>query len=361
MSTEHRQPPLRPAPPRPPHARTLEPTASVAGGPGTHPGNWPHNARIVAGCLHDRRTRGPPGRAAGACAPGRPRSRRAGRPSRPPCGRGRRWTAGCGHWPARLPGRRPAAVARRLAVGNPPQRLPDAQLEGRPGRCQRQVEGCALAGEVLVQLPGGVGERTRIERPVGADPRPPGVWRQIDAGQASPVADHQQVAERAGKHRVEGARPGHGRLSVLHAVPARSAAGVAPEPRQPGAGDGLLQRSSTPKHPPRLPVIQLTGDPGDPALGGGTLTERRAAAEPGPENGPPQPMNDGEPPAPLQSGVSPADQRAGSPRFRGWSARRGVTVAACGLALLGLVGTVRSYIAMGTSIRRRHHLRANPR
>src|SRR6185437_4456117 len=70
--------------------------------------------------------------------------------------------AGLAHG-ARSRGERPGeiAIAARLAVGDVAHELPDAQLEGRAARLQRQVERFELAGEIGVKLPLGAEQPPR--------------------------------------------------------------------------------------------------------------------------------------------------------------------------------------------------------
>jgi hypothetical protein len=50
----------------------------------------------------------------------------------------------------------------RLAVRNPDELAPDAALERRAFDTQLEVERASLAGEVLVELPHGLGKRAGV-------------------------------------------------------------------------------------------------------------------------------------------------------------------------------------------------------
>ena len=95
-------------------------------------------------------------------------------------------------------------VGARLAVGDAPQGVPDAALEGAPRVLQRQVEGAPAAGEVLVQLRA----QRREERALAGGERaaePPAQRLQLRLHHA-PVGvleQTQRVVGRAGDERAD--------------------------------------------------------------------------------------------------------------------------------------------------------------
>ncbi len=88
------------------------------------------------------------------------------------------------------------AVRRRLAVGNALQLFEHAHLELGPGQLQRQVEGLALAGEVLSQLVSRCDEWRFVVDPVRFRRAAHRTLREPDNTQAGFVSGQQQLAHR---------------------------------------------------------------------------------------------------------------------------------------------------------------------
>src|SRR6476646_7684567 len=87
---------------------------------------------------------------------------------------------------------RKLAIARRLTEGNLAKPLPNSHLQRRAAEIEIQLENTALAGEILVELAGHLGQRA-LQRLVelGA-----AAW-EVDAPQAVRPHAHRQRAQRA--------------------------------------------------------------------------------------------------------------------------------------------------------------------
>src|SRR5918994_2772204 len=88
---------------------------------------------------------------------------------------------------------RERAVGGRLAIRDAEQQVPDAALEGGPGGAQLELELRALAGEVLGELAGRLGERLRVVLPDGVEVE----RRHVEAGQGSVLGGQQELPDRA--------------------------------------------------------------------------------------------------------------------------------------------------------------------
>ena len=84
--------------------------------------------------------------------------------------------------------RRELAVGLGLAVRDLAQRLPDAQLELRPRRRERQVELAPVAGEVLAQLLAQLAERGGVALPGARDGDRPAAGLHVEAAERLSVA-----------------------------------------------------------------------------------------------------------------------------------------------------------------------------
>ncbi len=113
---------------------------------------------------------------------------------------------------------RPGLAERDLA-----QRGPDALLERRAVQLQRQVEAVATAVEVLLQLPGHLGERLlgRPGQPLaeGGLLRPVPLRLHVEADQPVALGDQGERAVRAVDHGVGAPRGCGGRAHALLLLP----------------------------------------------------------------------------------------------------------------------------------------------